>query len=201
VDFAGEGGDEQRATALWLACRHSRAGAARLLMERGASTSARSADGVSVLGAACISCVEDVVLSLLRHGVPDVNDTAGCPLRDAVRAGKTVVVEALLARGAALHPAAHDADRSSALHVACERGNEPLIALLVGRRADQSLRDAAGRTPLDLLLKRGMPEAQAASLLREADGSDGRTAPAATARCPGGGAGPAPGAGSPEAEP
>ena len=43
--------------------------------------------GVSVLAAATAGgCNEELVLALLTHGVGDVNDTAGSPLRDAVKA-------------------------------------------------------------------------------------------------------------------
>jgi len=156
-------GDEGR-TPLWLACRHSRVSVAKLLLQEGAQTEAKDEKGVSVLGAALVSCNEELVLMLLTHGVGDVNDTAGSPLRDAVKAGKRAVVEALVTHGATVQPKASDACPAP-LHAACEKGNEYLISLLVRARADPSFADAAGQTAFDLLRRRGLPDGHIMTLL------------------------------------
>jgi len=90
-----------------------------------------------VLGAALVGCNEDLVLALLSHGVGDVNDTAGLPLRDAVKSGQRLVIEALLTHGALLRDA-KDGEAATPLHAACEKGDEYIVSLLVRARADPS---------------------------------------------------------------
>lgn len=178
--------DEDGRTALWLAARHSRLTATKLLLQHGADSSVKDAKGCSVLEAAVISKNEEVVLALLTQGVADVNDTAGSPLRDAVRSGKRGVVEALLTHGASvdLKPGVVG---SMPLHAACEKGDEYLVGLLVRARADPSLSDLAGLTAFDLLRRRGMTDGQIVQLLSPpaavggADGSTGATGETADA--------------------
>lgn len=151
-------------TPLWLACRHSRVAAARLFLHHGANTGAKDSQGVSVLEAAMAGGNEDLVLALVAHGVGDVNDTAGSPLRDAVRSGKRAIVEALLTHGAAVHPKPGSAGLMP-LHAACEKGDEYLVSLLVKNRADPSLSDTTGLTAFDILSRRGLAGSQVAELL------------------------------------
>lgn len=130
---------------------------------------------------------------MLANGIADVNDTAGSPLRDAVRSGKRAVVEALLTHGAnvelkpgsigslPLHAACEKASKA-----ACEKGDENLVSLLVRARADPSIRDAAGLTAFDLLRRRGLPDGQIVQLLSPpggggAEGSTGATGETAEA--------------------
>lgn len=183
IEAAGEDGR----TALWLACRYSRVEVSRLLLLHSADASAKDSAKASVLQAATVTCCEELVVMLLRHGVPDVNDTSGSPLRDAVKAGKRAVVEALLTHGAAVHPKALDcenegaaaADKKMPLHAACEKGDEYVVKLLVRSRADPSLSDAAGLTAFDLLRRRGLGDRQIVALLssptsgNDADGGTG----------------------------
>jgi len=173
-----ESATDDGCTALWLACRHSRVPAVKLLLQMSASTDAKNAQGVSVLEAATTACNEDVVLAVLGHGVTDVNDTVGSPLRDSVRQGRRAAVEALLTHGAAVQPTkASGAPQTLPLHAACEKADEHLVALLVRARADPSLGDANGRTAFDLLRRRGLADGQIVEMLRcstsEADGSTG----------------------------
>merc|ERR1712139_295501 len=82
--------DEDGRTALWLAARHSRLAAVRLLLQHGADTDVKDSKGVSVLEASMADAKkinEELVLALLSNGIQDVNDTTGSPLRDAVKAG------------------------------------------------------------------------------------------------------------------
>lgn len=159
--------DDHGRTPLWLASRHSRVGVAKLLIARHeADVCSKDKDGHSVLNAATLGgCYEELVVALLTHGVGDVNDTAGTPLRDAVKASKRVVVEALLTHGAAVNKKA-PVGGATALHAACEKtSDESLVALLVRARADPSLGDASGTTAFDLLRRRGLPDGQIVSLL------------------------------------
>lgn len=172
--------DDEGRTALWLAARHSRLPATRLLLQNGADTGVKDAKGCSVLEAAMAGKNEDLILALLARGIADVNNTAGSPLRDAVRSGKRGVVEALLTHGASveLKPGAVG---SMPLHAACEKGDEYLVSLLVRARADPSLSDMAGLTAFDLLRRKGLPDGQIVQLLSPptpsggADGGSGAT--------------------------
>jgi len=172
-----EDADEDGRTALWLAVRHSRVAAARLLLQHGADAGAKDTKGTSVLEAAMVGCNEDLVLALLSKGIADVNDTAGSPLRDAVKAGKRGVVEALLTHGASVEMKPGSIGNMP-LHAACEKGDEYLVSLLVRARADPSLSNAADLTAFDLLRKRGLPDGQIVQLLTppaEGGGGDGST--------------------------
>lgn len=181
-----EDADEDGRTALWLAARHSRLAVARLLLQHGADPGIKDVKGVSVLEAAMAGSNEELVLALLGKGIADVNDTAGSPLRDAVRSGKRGVVEALLTHGASVDLKPGIAG-SVPLHAACEKGDEYLVSLLVRARADPSLSDAAGLTAFDLLRRRGLPDGQIVQLLSPpagaggADGSTGATGETAEA--------------------
>jgi len=169
--------DEEGRSPLWLAARHSRVAVVRTLLQQGADANVKDSKGVSVLEAATVACSEELVLALLSGSITDVNDTAGSPLRDAVRAGKRSVAEALLTHGASveLRPGVVG---QLPLHAACEKGDEYLVSLLVRSRADPSLSDAAGQTAFDLLRRRGLPDVQIVALLSPPSGgggSDGST--------------------------
>jgi ankyrin repeat protein len=172
--------DEDGRTALWLAARHSRLAAVRLLLQNGADTDVKDSKGVSVLEASMADAKklnEDLVLALLNKGISDVNDTAGSPLRDAVKSGKRAIAEALLTHGASIELKPGSAG-SMPLHAACEKGDEYLVGLLVRSRADPSSSDAAGLTAFDLLRRRGLPDGQIVQLLTPpspAGGGDGST--------------------------
>lgn len=167
--------DSEGRSTLWLACRQARVAVAKDLLQRKADASLKDKQGTSVLGAAMVLCNEDLVLELLAQGVGDVNDTVGSPLREAVRGGNRQLVETLLAHGAKLQPETLKG-QSMPLHVACERGDEQCLALLVEARADPSLADAHGMTAVDLLRRRGLLESHIASLLAPPDSAtNGRT--------------------------
>lgn len=175
-----EASDDGR-TALWLACRHSRVSTVKVLLQHGVDTSAKDAQGISVLGAASIGCNEELVFALLIYGVADVNDTNGSPLRDAVRAGKRAVVEALLTHGAAVHP--ETCKGTTPLHAACEKSDEHIVRLLVRSRADPSIEDEAGFTAFDLLRRRGYADGQIVTLLKTPSISNGGCMDGSTGGC------------------
>lgn len=69
----------------------------------------------------------------------------------------------------------------SALHAACERGDESLVQLLVRSRADTSIADAQGFTAFDLLRRRGLPDGKILAMFNlpaqsEGDGGTGSAA-------------------------
>mmetsp|Transcript_10975 Transcript_10975/g.26457 ORF Transcript_10975/g.26457 Transcript_10975/m.26457 type:complete len:399 (+) Transcript_10975:31-1227(+) len=167
--------DEDNRSPLWLAARSSRSGVVKLLLQHGADPGRLDKDGVSVLGAATAGgCSEELVTAILAHGI-DVNATVGSPLRDAVKSSKKSVVEALLTHGAAVNGTAASGG-ATALHAACERGDEYLVQLLVRSRADPSLTDVFGLTAFDLLRRRGLSDGKIVVLLSPpASGDDGGT--------------------------
>lgn len=170
--------DEDGRTALWLASRHSRLGVVQVLLKHGADATHTDKDGTSVLNAATAAgsrCNDEVVLALLAVNGLDVNKTSGSPLFDAVKASKKSVVEALLTHGAAVNTSGSGG--RSALHAACERGDEYLIQLLVRSRADPSTVDSQGSTALDLLRRRGLPDGKILSMFNVTtpNASDGGT--------------------------
>lgn len=169
--------EEDGQTPLWLACRHARLPEVKVLLQHGAQVDSKDSKGVSVLGAATQSLDESVVLAVLAHGVKDVNDTKGMPLRDAVKGKRRSIAEALITHGAAVTPPKGAEASSSPLHVACDNGDEYLVSLLIRARSDPSLGDAAGLTAFDLLRRRGLPDGHIVSLLSPPNntGNDGST--------------------------
>jgi len=170
--------DEDGRTALWLASRHSRLGVVQVLLKHGADATHCDKDGTSVLNAATAAgsrCNDELVLALLAVNGLDVNKTSGSPLFDAVKANKKNVAEALLTHGAAVNTSGSGG--RSALHAACERGDEYLIGLLVRSRADPSVVDSQGSTALDLLRRRGLPDGKILSMFNVTtpNASDGGT--------------------------
>lgn len=184
-------------TPLWLACRQSRLEVTNLLLQHQANVSAKDKQGMSVLAAATVTCSEQLVMTLLTHGVGDVNDTIGSPLRDAVRTGRRGVVEALLTHGAMVHPPPDGSATMpfcSPLHTACEKGDEYLVTLLVRSRSDPSVRNASGMTAFDLLRRRGLADGRIMAMLSP-------PAAASVDGCTGGVAGDTGGAGDSAAAP
>lgn len=169
-------------TALWLAARHSRLGVAQVLLKHGADAGHCDKEGTSVLGAATAAgnrCNDDLVLALLAVNGLDVNKTSGSPLFDAVKANKKSVAEALLTHGANANTPGPGG--RTALHAACERGDEYLVQLLVRSRADPSIADAQGFTAFDLLRRRGLPDGKILAMFNlpaqsESDGGTGSAA-------------------------
>ncbi|CAE7634618.1 ANK3 [Symbiodinium pilosum] len=157
--------DEDLRSPLWLAARSSRAGAGvvKLLLQHGADPSRRDKEGVSALGAASAGgCNEDVVMALLAHGI-DVNATAGSPWDALTSSSERLAHENGLTHGATVNGTAEGG--ATALHAACERGNEYLVHLLVRSRADPSLNDRSGLTAFDLLRRRGLSDGKIVAML------------------------------------
>jgi ankyrin repeat protein len=178
-------------TPLWLACRHSKLDAVRVLLQKGADVNTKDAQGVSALVAATIdpraTCIEEIVLALLASSPADVNDSAGSPLLGAVKAGKRGAAEALITNGALVQlidKEGNSAWPSTPLHEACVKPDEYLVSLLVRARADPSLKNAAGLTAFDLLRKRQLTDGKIVSLLSappESGAADGSTGGAGSA--------------------
>ncbi|CAJ1953488.1 unnamed protein product [Cylindrotheca closterium] len=151
------------------------------LTEKGADLSVKDDSMHTPLYLACMFCLPEIVRYILSHenGKTTLNARAdrsqGRPLHAAAKSDTSVP------RAAALNPAAGageiaplqvtklllgapdievDAMNSvgqSPLHIACSRGNWPVVRLLLEAGADANLADRRGFTPGQLAHKRGMP--------------------------------------------
>jgi ankyrin repeat protein len=133
--------------------------AVRLLLDRGAGTAGRCADGLTPLGAAVLRGHRRSAELLLRDGAfPDErNATGNTPLIDAAALGRADLVRMLLDAGA--NPALYNRLGHSAIVVAADRGHAAVIrALLAGGVAPNSL-DRAGKPALFYAVQRRQKEA------------------------------------------
>jgi len=102
----------------------------------------------------------DVIELLLAHGadVNSLNAQGATALHDAALAGQRAAAEALLAHGATIN--ARDSESGATpLHRAASWGRRDVVELLLSHGADPRIRDKGGRTPLDLAVANGQPEA------------------------------------------
>jgi ankyrin repeat protein len=146
---------------------------ARILLDRGADIelgAGKDAYGTP-LHHACWQGNKEMATLLLDHGakLESVDNTDETPLCFAVKEGQTDLVRFLLDRGADPNkggPVAsaalencieiaqllldRGAEAGKAIHYAAEKGNLPLVQLLLRYPVDRSLRDDESRTPLHL---------------------------------------------------
>ena len=152
--------DAQGATALLRAAGCGHAAAVIRLLERGADPAQAAPSGATALSAAVTARRAATVLALLERGVPVDSrlPTGGTPLMIAAGLGFSEIVAKLLAHGA--HVNASDERGTRALHAAAQfafRSSETDSArrsmqLLLEHGADVNAANAAGQTPLLLLL-------------------------------------------------
>lgn len=127
-----------------------------LLRARADPTLARTADGWTPLHAAAAAGRAEVCGSLLRSGAdPNARATDGrTPLLAAAYAGQLASVAALLRPGCGVDANSVDAEGSSLLHIAAERGSKHMAELAFNARGlprppnTRLLRDSDGATAL-----------------------------------------------------
>lgn len=89
------------------------------------------------------------------HAPPDGLHRTTLPvsLEEAVRSGESVLVRALLEKSGELNEATSEGE--TLLTLAARQGSDEVVALLLRRGADPTLRNKAGRTALDITLEKG----------------------------------------------
>jgi len=108
--------------------------------------------GITPLAMAARFGATSSVIALLQAGAnPDLatgDRWKSTPLMEAARDGNIEIARRLLRAGARIdHP---DAAGGTALHWAVRAGQAPYADVLLKGRADQSIRDRSGETPLDI---------------------------------------------------
>ncbi len=137
---------------------------ARVLLEHGANPEFTDASGraLPLHCAARWGDRESVRMLLDRGAAVDARDGDGnTPLHSAADAG---AVEELLAAGADVN--AQDKDGAVPLQIAIGVGNVAVVKTLLDHKADPTLKNAKGQTPLDLLPTEGEPAKHAAEIKR-----------------------------------
>jgi RNA polymerase sigma factor (sigma-70 family) len=136
-------------TPLHEAAAHHHLELARLLLEYGAWTEARTSSGETPLHSAVAANDLPMVKLLLDAGA-DINASLAnghTPLRLAVIKGDTQMADLLLRRGASPHTLGENG--LTPLHWAALKGYPEIVSMLLAKGADASARDHLGRTPLD----------------------------------------------------
>ena len=121
---------------------------------------------VTPLEVGAIHASTDTLMLLLEHGAEMHNTSAW---KFARYYGRVGVVEFLLNHGAKINELPdndHIYGGGNALHTAAGRGTEDVVALLIDRGADPSLKNSLGKTALELA--EGNGHSSVASLLRRA---------------------------------
>ena len=140
-----------RRTALFNACKSANMEVIPLLLAAGADQSIGANNGAEPLYcAAQIGHLEVVKLLLRQPGA--IVDCRGCgcpPLHIAVLFSHKLVVKELLNAGAAVNATSGEA-QNSALSIACQKGSEEIIDMLVKAGADVFAKNISGGTPLHM---------------------------------------------------
>ena len=146
-------------TALMYAAAAGRMAALAMLLDHGARVDARSRTGWTALTLAAVKGHPDVVQRLLRAGA-DINaaDVYGwTPLMRAVHEQRHGAVQVLLdAPGVDVD--ARNEHGSTALHLAAQRGDRPIVEHLLAGGANPELEDQEGLTPSEIASMTGHPD-------------------------------------------
>jgi ankyrin repeat protein len=131
-------GKDAYGTPLHRACWQGNLELVRLLLDRGALINSENNNHETPLGFAVGEGRIDVVRYLLDRGA-DLNKSG--LVASAALENRIEIAQLLLGRGA---------EAGKAIHYAAEKGNLPLVQLLLRYPVDRSLRDDESRTPLHL---------------------------------------------------
>ena len=132
-----------QATPLHIAARNGFASVVAELLGAGADPNARMAAGFTPLMTAAETGSVEIMRQLVDVGaqVDVVNDAGWTPLHVAVANHRIDAARLLLDRGASIERLTAE-ERQSALHLACEAGDAPMVEFLLTRGADPNRHDA-----------------------------------------------------------
>ncbi len=163
IEAKQEDGSTPLMVAIWL--KNDKA--ARALTDAGASIHARNNVHSTVLHLAAVKSPVAFVKELIQKGADvnaaSINDNT-TPLMDAANAGRADSVRLLLENGAKVNKQEASEEKRTALHWAVIGKNPEVVKVLLEYKADKSLKDKNGLTPLELAVKRNLPKI--AELLR-----------------------------------
>jgi len=159
ADVNASDGTTQYYTPLLTACRSGHLKLVEFLIQNGADTSAVDGAGEPLINIAADFGHVQILKYLIEKGF-SVNATSliHTPLIAATESEHVEAVKFLLQNGANVN-GTPEARQDTALHAAAVNGNVELIKLLLQNKADKSLKNAEGKTPLEVASK---PEAVAA---------------------------------------
>lgn len=122
----------------------------KLLIDRGADVEATYPSETTVLQIAAVFDQPAIARLLIENGAaPRTRNREGTsPLDDAAWRGFRDVAEVLVDAGADLN-ARHGRTGATPLNEAAFQGHEAVVELLLSRGADATIKDSAGRTPLE----------------------------------------------------
>jgi|SRR5215471_13334750 len=145
---------------------HGQLGVGQMLLNLGANPNEVATDGTTPLHQAALHSDPAMVALLLSKGARvDVRSKDGAlPIHDAALGKSAEVVRLLAAKGADIAALTQDEMAQSALHMAASFGRLEVIEALLHLGAPLDVKDAKGRTPLDVAIANSQPEA--AALLR-----------------------------------
>lgn len=139
----------------------------KMLLQMGADPNRPSTNGSTPLAAASFKGDLEAVRILLAHGAkPDIPTKAGTqPIHEAALGDSAPVIQELAAKGASINARTRD-EQQTPLHLAASMGKLKAIQALLALHADATLKDTAGRTPLEAAQRAGLTDAAALLHLR-----------------------------------
>ena len=145
-------------TLLMLAAQNGHVQIVELLLKRGAHINLQNSRGNTALSSAANHGRERMVDVLLQHGAEmNPQDSAWAALAAAAQGGKERVLDLLLRRGAEIDLQNKINGGTALMHGACF--NRPAVVLrLLRAGADMTLRDAVGKTALQIAMEDGHAE-------------------------------------------
>jgi ankyrin repeat protein len=146
--------DERGETPLMVAANHGAVGAARILLEKGASVNEKNEEGLAPMhfaarGVRLEKKNEIVSLLLARGAYVNAADNEGCtPLMVASKYPEVQLIELLINHGAQID--AQDQDGWTALMYAAYWNRVGVIKVLINRGADTHIKTSTGKTALSI---------------------------------------------------
>lgn len=138
---------------------HRQTDVTKLLLKMGADPNAIGTRGTMPLADAALKGdIESVRLLLERGARPNAVSQAGTqPIHDAALGDNAEVIRELLKQGADVNARTRD-ESQTPLHIAAAMGKMKAVEVLVALKADSTIKDSEGRTPLDAAERAGLAD-------------------------------------------